>query len=73
LINVSRIVAEITGPIIECKLTKENQMEHQEIESQQEFNGYIAAALLAIAISGVVVISKKVWNRFNKKNQEVTE
>ena len=48
-------------------------MEHQEIESQQEFNGYIAAALLAIAISGVVVISKKVWNRFNKKNQEVTE
>jgi len=45
-------------------------MEIQEIESQQEFNGYIAAALLAIAISGVVVISKKVWDRLKRKNQE---
>jgi hypothetical protein len=48
-------------------------MENQEFESQQEFNGYIAVALVAIAISGVAVIGKKIWDRIKKKNQEVTE
>ena len=73
MINVSRIVAEITGPIIGSKQQKEKQMEQQEFESQQEFNGYIAVALVAIAISGVAVIGKKIWDRIKKKNQEVTE
>jgi len=45
-------------------------MEIQEIETQEDFNGYIAIALVAIAISGFAVIGKKVWDRFKKKNQE---
>lgn len=45
-------------------------METEEIKTQEDFNGYIAAALLAIAISGVAVISKKIWDKFKKKNQE---
>ena len=47
-------------------------MEIQEIETQEDFNGYLVIALAAIAISGFVVIGKKIWDRV-KKNQEVTE
>jgi hypothetical protein len=47
-------------------------MENQEIQTQEEFNGYIAIALVAIAISGFAVIGKKIWDKI-KKNQEVTE
>lgn len=47
-------------------------MEIQEIETQEDFNGYIALALIALAISGAAVIGKKVWDKI-KKNQEVTE
>ena len=47
-------------------------MEIQEIETQEDFNGYIAIALIAIAISGFAIIGKKIWDKV-KKNQEVTE
>ena len=45
-------------------------MEIEEIKTQEDFNGYIAVALVAIAISGVAVIGKKIWDRIKKKNQE---
>jgi len=45
-------------------------MENQEIESQQEFNGYIALALIALAISGSALIGKKIWTKFKKKNNQ---
>ena len=48
-------------------------MENQEIQTQEDFNGYVAVALVAIAISGAVVICKKIWDKIKKKNQEVTE
>jgi hypothetical protein len=48
-------------------------MENQEIESQQEFNGYIVMALVALAITGTSIIGKKIWMKFKKNNQEVTE
>ena len=45
-------------------------MEIQEIETQEDFNGYIALALIALAISGAAVVGKKIWDKFKKKNQE---
>lgn len=45
-------------------------MENEEIKTQEDFNGYIALALIALAISGTAVIGKKIWDRFKKKNQE---
>ena len=45
-------------------------MEIQEIETQEDFNGYLVLALVALAISGSAIIGKKIWDRFKKKNQE---
>jgi hypothetical protein len=46
-------------------------MEIQEIETQEDFNGYIAIALVAIAISGFAIIGKKIWDKVRKNQEEI--
>ena len=46
-------------------------MEIQEIETQEDFNSYIAIALVAIAISGFAVLGKKIWDKVRKNQEQI--